>query len=386
MCVIGPSGALFAKNSDRPAGEVQLVESFAPRPAGGDLRTQYLTIPDAGAMPFVGGRPHWLWGTEMGVNAAGVAIGNEKLLTTRDATATTPALIGMDLVRLCLEQAVSADDALDVLAAALAAHGQGGIADQANGTAYFSSFLIADATSGWVVETCGSSWWAAPAGERTAISNRISLRAADVARHSPDLDDGFDPQSFVDPDALLARADRRLACTTASVGEAATPADLVAALRDHGDGPWGRPGETASKPTPARYDDATAEGISVCMHLRGDLATTAAMVAELPRDGRPARVWTAVGSPCVSVFVPVFPPDGVPPVLGDADQWHRWAALRERVEGDPDALGEIRAVTGPLEAELWAEADSIADAHGAQATYLESIAPRLDAALRRLDA
>jgi hypothetical protein len=383
MCVIGPAGTMFAKNSDRPFGEVQLLEALRSRPAGVTVDTQYLTIPDVGARAMVAGRPDWLWGIEMGVNDAGVAIGNEKLLTARDADAQEPALIGMDLVRLCLERTGDADEALATLADLLATHGQGGVADRARGIGYFSSFLITDPHRGWVVETCGSSWWAAPVSGRAAISNRISLPAAEVTHRSDDLADDFDPQALLHPDAVLARADRRLACTLPALDQAASPADLVAVLRHHGTRPWGRPRvDGPVEPPPPSFDEVTAEGISVCMHLRRDVATTAAMVAELPADGGPVRAWVASGSPCVSVFVPVFPPHGVPTGLGRPELWERFAALRDRVEGDGNALAEIRSVTGPLESELWAEADDLAPAD--RSRFTTSVDARLDAALSTL--
>ena len=118
------------------------------------------------------------------------------------------------------------------------------------------------------------------------------------------------------------------------------------------------------------------------MHLRGDVATTAAMVTELPSDGGDLRAWVAVGSPCVSVFVPVFPPSGVPAEFSKPALWHRFAQLRDRVEADGSALAEIRAVTSPLEAELWAEADALASDQGQR--FTSSVGPRLDAALHGL--
>jgi hypothetical protein len=385
LCVIGPTGTLFAKNSDRPVDEVQLIEGLGPRDGGGMIDTQYLSIADPGARSMVGCRPDWLWGMEMGVNDAGVAIGNEKLLTAHDGDAQTPGLIGMDLVRLCLERAPDADSALDVLAELLANHDQGGVADRSRHVGYFSSFLIADGAGGWVVETCGRSWWAAPVTGGAAISNRISLRGSDITHRSDDLAPGFDPQSLLDPNAVVARADRRLACTLPAVADASTPADLVAALRSHGTGSWGRPGSIDIEPVPPRFDEITAEGISVCMHLRGDLATTAAMVAELPADDGPVRAWVAVGSPCVSVFVPVFPPSVSPVQLAEPALWHRFERLRLRVEEDADALARIRAVTGPLEGALWAEAETISGSRQ-QADFVATVGPRLDSALVILDA
>ena len=79
----------------------------------GALRTQYLEIPDGDAFATVLARPVWLWGAEHGVNEHGVAIGNEMVNTVDDPRIAPPALIGMDLVRLGLERAATADEALE---------------------------------------------------------------------------------------------------------------------------------------------------------------------------------------------------------------------------------------------------------------------------------
>ena len=386
LCVVGPRSTIFAKNSDRPVAEIQLIEGWPERAPGDELRTQYLGIPDPGAGAVLGARPDWLWGFEHGVNAAGVAMGNEKLVTTRDSEAGRPALIGMDLVRLCLERATSADDALVELAALVERYGQGGIADRVVGASYFSSFLIAGRGHGWVVETVGSSWWAAPVDRAAAISNRISLRSEQVTQHSPDLPHGFDPQEFIDPGYLIARADRRLACTLPALPSVGAPADAVSVLRHHGARPWGRPGSIEVELPPPDYDPVTAEGMTVCMHQRGETTTTSAMVAELPHDpAEPPRAWVATHSPCVAVFVPVFPEFPTPGFLGSAAWWRRFERLRLRVEADGDALTPIRAVTGPLEGDLWSEADdAIRRGPDAIQAYLASVEPRLDRALASL--
>ena len=49
LCVRANGAMLFAKNSDRHPDEVQVVEWHARRASGAGLRTQYLTLTDAGA-------------------------------------------------------------------------------------------------------------------------------------------------------------------------------------------------------------------------------------------------------------------------------------------------------------------------------------------------
>src|SRR5262245_57977491 len=140
LCARISDGMLFAKNSDRHPSEAQVVESHPRRPAGATVATQYLTIADPGACAFVGSRPTWLWGVEHGVNEHGVAIGNEKIWTVEKPRSDPPALIGMDHVRLVLERAQDADDALAVLTALLEAHGQAGSGEPHADEPYYSSF------------------------------------------------------------------------------------------------------------------------------------------------------------------------------------------------------------------------------------------------------
>jgi hypothetical protein len=167
-----------------------------------------------------------------------------------------------------------------------------------------------------------------------------------------------------DPATPTGIADHRLAATRGAVASGAAladPRDLVATLRHHGDRPWGRPGDDGNDvaPPPAAVGDDW-HGVTVCMHVRQYQVTTASMVTELRAPTEvPWRAWVCLGSPCASVYVPVFPP-AVPHELGDAAQWERFARLRDRVERGADALEAIRARLAPVEAELWDEADSLA--------------------------
>jgi secernin len=366
LCAIGHRRALFGKNSDRPPAEAQLIESFPRREGVGRLRTQYLEIEDTGAYALLGSRPDWLWGLEHGVNEHGVAIGNEKVWTRDDPFKAEPALIGMDLVRLGLERGRTADEALDVMTQLLEKHGQGGVADAHANEPYFSSFLIADARSAWVLETSGSTWVAAPVNGTGAISNRLTIRTEWTR-------EGADWESWRHPSAPTGHADRRLAASRACLAGGAdtlTPPDMAAHLRDHGNGPWGAPGSEVGdvSPLPTGFTpDGT--GVTVCMHVRA-----------------PLLVWVTPGSPCVSVYVPVFPPFAVPAALSRPETWTRFAALRDRVERDAGALAEVREVFAPLETELWAEADEVAGDPDEHRAFVERSWSRVEEALTSLTA
>jgi dipeptidase len=385
---IDADGAWFAKNSDRPPNEVQVVHSWPARVPGGRLRSQYLDLgvdPGAHAL-FAASQPTWLWGLEHGVNQHRIAIGNETVYTTADRWSPAPALLGMDLVRLALERAGTPDEALDVLTQLLSEHGQGGSGWEHANEPYFSSFLIVGATRAWVVETSQRSWVArrTDAGG-VAISNRLTL-SNEWDASSTDVAPRSDWQTRRDPKAPTGIADHRLDVTNACVSSTRSPTltAITATLRDHG----------PTRPRLPQEVGADWSGVSVCMHVRAHQATTSSLVTRLPRDpNQPIRHWIALGSPCVSVYVPAFA-DAIPGELSSPNTWHRFERLRERVESDPtgiDALREIRAVLDPVEHELWTAADTMhadlrhtGSRHTGDATWSTSAFALVAAALTRL--
>ena len=129
----------------------------------------------------------------------------------------------MDLVRLGLEQAATADAALDVVTSLLERHGQGGSGEEHADEPYWSSFLVTDPHGGWVVETSDRSWVAASVGAGAAISNRLSL-TTDWIRSSSDVDAGADWDRWRSPGSPTGIADHRLAATRRCVaGNRADP-------------------------------------------------------------------------------------------------------------------------------------------------------------------
>jgi hypothetical protein len=246
-------------------------------------------------------RPWWLWGVEHGVNEAGVAIGNETIYTTLDPRGAPPALVGMDLVRLGLQRATTARAALEVMVGLLERHGQGGSGHVNADRPYWSSFLVADPAEAWVLETSGTAWAAEWVGDTRAISNRTTIAAFDAEHRHPEQP----VETLVDP---------RLAASRAVLAVEPVQLDAVKAhLRSH----------------------TGHEGWTVCMHVPDVEATTAAIVAELPSGPRP-RASVLLGSPCRSVFVPLF----VGRPLGTPVEWERFAALTPEHRDRLDALEE----------------------------------------------
>jgi hypothetical protein len=268
---------LFAKNSDRPAQEKQIIRFNPARHDTFDVKATYISVaPHAGrTLSCVLSLPEWCWGAEHGVNEAGVAIGNETIYTTDDPRQAPDALIGMDLVRLALERATTALEASDVIAALIDEYGQGGSGhDTCNGAPrrpYWSSFLIADPADAWVVETSGTTVSRLQVSSTWAISNRTTIPEFDAAFRHPKQ-----------PVHLL--VDPRLNASRVVLDQ---PSLGVEVLQKHLSSHVGG-------------DD----GWTVCMHARHDDVvvelTTASMIAEL--DTNDSTVHWAQGSPCITPY------------------------------------------------------------------------------------
>ncbi|XP_051260976.1 secernin-3 [Dicentrarchus labrax] len=157
----GGQRVIFGKNSDRPCDEVQEVVCFpaGDYAAGEKVECTYIEIEQVPhTYAVVLSRPAWLWGAEMGANEHQVCIGNEAVWG-RESADGDEALLGMDLVRLGLERADTAEKAVDVITELLGKYGQGGSCmEDESGFTYHNSFLISDRTEAWLLETSGKHW------------------------------------------------------------------------------------------------------------------------------------------------------------------------------------------------------------------------------------
>src|SRR5262245_13025604 len=167
---------LFAKNSDRPARECQPLVQIPRRhhPPDSRLRCQYIEIPQVTETArMIGSQPFWLWGFEHGLNEHGVAIGNHTVFT-KDSLAT-PGLIGMDLVRLGLERAQTARNALEVIGGLVEQYGQGGSGYCDKDWPYHNSFLIADPREAFLLETSDREWASRAIRDVGSASNHLTI-------------------------------------------------------------------------------------------------------------------------------------------------------------------------------------------------------------------
>lgn len=317
---------ILAKNSDRPTGEPQPLCFYPAKeyPEGALLHTTYLDIPQVRkTYAVVGSRPYWIWGFEMGYNEMGLMIGNEAEWSRMDAE-TVDGLLGMDLLRLGLERAATAQEAIAVITDLLEEYGQKAGASMLRTRYYENSFILADRTECWVLETAGREWVAREVKDMQGVSNCYSIgkdfdfSSEDLERiarkkrwlapdekfdfakaytgHVPNLAGGT--QRYMRSNKLLARNKIHNFST------------LAAILRDHYEDELIAP----------RFGATNATFVSLCMHAGtwGASETSASLLARYDEDlGIIARY--APAQACLSAYIPVYMTD-LPEMMQTADR------------------------------------------------------------------
>jgi dipeptidase len=282
--------AFFGKNSDRNPDEPQVM-TLAPGPR----------------WPSLLSRPVWMRGAEMGVNARGVVIGNEAVFSRWKSA--RDGVLGMDILRSALEEAETAQAAVDFIAHFVETQSQGGNGAYKGKLFYDNSYLVADFSEAWIIETAGRRWAARRLSEPAAISNCYSL-VNDFERSDPATAAERSPsyswkRRVANPlYSFFTKGDFRRGCSLSAVRSDGVTVDSVfAALRTH---------------------SPRVNGMrSVCMHGGGlvNNATTSSMVVELRGEERRAVIWfTASPAPCLSVYRPaVLENESLCPVWTDYD-------------------------------------------------------------------
>lgn len=381
---VAKGAMLFAKNSDREANEAQypFFVPAATHEKDARLRCTYIDIPQvARTHAVLLSRPFWMWGAEMGANEHGVVIGNEAV-HAKIAPGATPALIGMDLLRLGLERGASAEEALTTITTLLEQYGQGGNCAHKGRFEYHNAFIIADARDAFVLETVGREWVVARVAAKRSISNAYTIgrdfERASQGAEALALDNGLmqpdDPFDFADIFAnrsrsALASGHQRWCRTTHLLNArkgGLTAADMMGFLRDHG--------AQAARQRHWRPDGIL--GGAVCAHatygpVRRFGQTTASWVTEAD-GGRMVHWLTATSAPDTGIFKPVFfgPgwKDAALPDFGTAptdiyDPQTRWWAHerlhRAVLRNYPERLAAYRPERDRLEAGFIARVEAL---------------------------
>jgi len=324
MAIVEAGRVLFAKNSDRDPNEAQRLD-WRPRAEhspGARLRCTWVEIPQVRATHAVLlSRPYWMWGAEMGTNEHGVTIGNEAVFTRERLAAT--GLTGMDLLRLALERAATAEAAVDMIVTLLGEHGQGGACSlERKGFSYHNSFIIADPRRAFVLETAGRHHAVEEIRGARSISNGLTI---------PGFAERYSDRIKTHVSACRLRRRR----TQSLLERSEDTIDLAEILRDHGDG--------NSAPQYA----FTNGGLGApCVHAGGVLAasqTTGSWIAAL-QPGNCSHWATGTTAPCTGLFKPVAVDQplellGEPTNQADHDSlWWRHEQLHRAVTTDFERL------------------------------------------------
>jgi dipeptidase len=304
---------ILGKNSDREPLEAQAIALFPKTfPQEKELQCTYLKIPQVQETnEVILSKPFQMWGAEMGVNEYGLVIGNEAVFTNVKIDKKQIGLTGMDLLRLGLERSKKAMEAVICITDLLSEFGQNACGGYLNKDFYYhNSFLIADHSEAFILETAGKSWAYKRVAGIGSISNSLSIaedfeaihlekEARTIQRIFAKTGTSFRGKFSDLLYTKLGRAAGRQACTTGFLEkremgiEAKTFFD---ALRQHN-----LPEE--------KFTPKKATTGSICMHATGlsnPSDTTGSMVAEI-RKNQAHTVWlTATSHPCMSVYLPFY--------------------------------------------------------------------------------
>uniref|UniRef100_A0A1A8E949 Secernin 3 n=1 Tax=Nothobranchius kadleci TaxID=1051664 RepID=A0A1A8E949_NOTKA len=290
---------IFGKNSDRPCDEVQEVVYFPAKDyynPDEKLECTYIEIEQvAHTHAVVLSRPAWLWGAEMGANEHQVCIGNEAVWG-RESANEEEVLLGMDLVRLGLERANTAEKAVGVITELLERYGQGGtcMEDESSFT-YHNSFLISDRKEAWVLETSGKHWAAERVqGGYRNISNQYGITTK-IDKEHPGMREYAQSKGWWDGKTEFNFATVYSYLTTARIGSAGSRYCEGKKLLEKSDGHI-----TAEAMMDILRDKESG------INMEGMFMTTGSMVSMIPTDPTLPGIhyFTATPDPERSVFKP----------------------------------------------------------------------------------
>ena len=363
---------IFGKNSDRPQEEAQpLVQRPCKVHVGdGEAGAQFVEVPQAReTYRHVGSRPFWCSGYEHGFNEHQVVIGNEALPTKLPVSGELK-LIGMELVRLGLERAATAAEAVDVITGLVSEFGQGKFENSAGVRTYDNSYIVADPKEAYIVEAVGHDWAVRNVENAATISNVCTLggsadRVSDGAKRRANDAGLFETGSnetfsfsgaFADTGGSASGITRQ--CRTETLlNQRAGHIDaqtVMSVLSDH---------STGADPAEPFVEDVAGQ-FSVCLHrTEGDTPGTSAasLVADLCATTERLPVfWCGMYSPCMALFLPVFVEGDLPPALAigdhsmgdDSPWWSFYRIAHSGLAGGAERRSEIRSTWAPLQREL----------------------------------
>lgn len=299
---------IFAKNSDREPNEVQVLE-FIPRMRVKDnyIRLTNMDYPSVKeTYSILISRPWWIYGAEMGVNEYGLVIGNVAVFTKE--LYEEKGMLGMDMLRLALERTKTAKEALNYIIKLVEEVGQGGNYSYEKKFRYHNSFIIADQSEAWVLETAGKYWAAKRIEDVYSVSNALTITSDwdmahdelvkhGVSKHGCSRDSFDFAKCYSDKlYTKLAKGRERRSFTYKWLKNRAgeiTVWDIIDVLRTHYTEP---------------YHPAKGSMKDICMHYGGLLrpSQTASSMISIIKTSKQLNLVTGTSIPCLSMFKPII--------------------------------------------------------------------------------
>jgi dipeptidase len=334
---------LFGLNSHRPPQEQQrlVIQAGGQHAPGEMIQAQHVRLPQIRqTWTTLGCQPENCWGYLYGINEHQVAVGfshwGSRLSSGRIG------LLGTDLVRVTLERASTAMQAVDLLTDLIRRQGQSRFAGYPSATEEDHIFLVADGREAFVIEAADTYWALQEIRSVRAVSD-VSVIRQDWDRICPGLAQHVSDRGWwecdgnkldfgalgVDP-VGRASALRRWGRATFMLESQNGHIDLNFCrqlLADHYD-------DTHFEVDPL---SGAAEPVPICRHAtrQGGPVTATNFLVEL-HPQRPAAVmaWCSFGPPCLSLSLPlVLLPETLPAAYHAATTAFRsrtmWQAARQ---------------------------------------------------------
>jgi dipeptidase len=350
---------IFAKSADCEVNEANAVVHIPGRKhvKGEAVRITHLVIPQAEeTYEVLLTKAWWTYGCEIGINEFGLTMGEEAVYTTEMAE-PTDGIIGPDLIRLALERSRTCREAIDLMTGLLEKYGQGGSAEMKGNSHFDSSFLMADQSEAYILETAGRKWAVKQVKELDSISNMLGISTEWQRSSEPAKTDWRGTYALPGyPTDLGATSRQSITCGTLAAEKGKiTSKTIFKLMRQHGNG----------------YHPATAEThFGVCVHAgpQKDRWWQADGVMVTEAGARGILIWlTGTSGNCVSIFKPVFLGMDLPDIgrlpterFDPRSLWWKHELLHRRAMADFDHLvPEIRKDFDALEADFLAESESV---------------------------
>jgi len=304
-------------------------------------------------------------------------IGNEAV-SGREFPERRWGLIGMDILRLALERADTAANAVEIMGWLLETYGTGG--DPAYRIPSFNgNYIVADTKEAYIFESCQRYWAAKKVDDIGYISNCYSIQddysiigknvvKEVVEKGWADSNDRINvAKAFSKDDCIFGEAEGYLRYTRLSKlmenRALFTPKMMMNNLRDHYDG------EDYGK---LLYSPASAKLPCICSHPGGvsGCASAASVVSILKANApEPFKFiyWGSMSPPCCSIFRPYYNISWLPDDLqhahalyDDNDQWWVFTELERYIALNYEKFAlKIRHGFNELENEFIAESDML---------------------------